>query len=240
MDNPKISVVIPVYNAESNIRRCIDSVLNQTYKYYEVILVDDGSTDNSAQICDDYTSSHDNIYVYHLHNKGVSHARNYGMQKCSGRYVTFLDSDDFLTDKALELLLRGKGKLTYFSIGRYNLDNSNYEGELTHFDTTHIDLNNSDEVNKIEHLDLLAVGYPYGKLFDLNVIKENNLHFDERIKNHEDHIFCFDYLLCVNEVYVEEDVGYYWTYKSNSSSLSHLTPPLYKYVNSFGCIYRTV
>lgn len=223
--NILISIIIPVYNAEENIRRCVDSILRQTYANYEVILVDDGSTDTSGKICDEYASAHANIHVFHIPNHGVSHARNYGIQKSSGQYVTFVDSDDFLSETALELLARGKGILTYFSIGQYNLDTSQYEQEITHLETTDISLGNKNDVEKIGQMDLLAVGYPYGKLFDMDVIKKNNLHFDERIKNHEDHIFCFDYLLCVNDVHVEKQVGYYWTYKSKSSSLSHLTPP---------------
>lgn len=224
--NKLISIIIPVYNAEANIRRCVDSILKQTYANYEVILVDDGSTDTSGSICDEYASSHSNIHVFHIPNQGVSHARNYGMHKSSGQYITFVDSDDFLSETALDLLAKGDGKFTYFSIGQYNLDTSQYEQEITHLDTTDISLCNKDDVKKIERMDLLAVGYPYGKLFDVDVIKKNDLHFDERIKNHEDHIFCFDYMLCVNDVHVEKQVGYYWTYKSESNSLSHLTPPL--------------
>ena len=222
----QISIVVPVYNAEANIRKCVDSILRQTFTDYEVILVDDGSVDKSGAICDDYASAHANVHVYHIPNQGVSHARNFGMLKSSGRYVTFVDSDDFLSETALELLARGKGKLTYFSIGQYNLDTSKYEREITTFETTDVNLCDKNDVEKIEQMDLLAVGFPYGKLFDMEIIKKNSLHFDERIKNHEDHIFCFDYLLCVNEVHVEKEVGYYWTYKSKSNSLSHLTPPM--------------
>lgn len=221
----KISIVVPVYNAEQRLECCVDSILQQTYDNYELILVDDGSTDSSVKICDAYASSYSFVHVYHIQNQGVSHARNYGIEKSTGRYITFVDADDFLTKNALEILLRGNGKLTYFSIGQYCLDSSKIEKTITKLYTKDIVLSKEKSSSDIENMDLLAVGYPYGKLFDLNIIRQYHLHFDERIKNHEDHIFCFDYLLCIDEVHVEKDVGYYWTYKYSSNSLSHITPP---------------
>lgn len=220
-----ISIIVPVYNAETTLKRCLDSIFLQEYKNYEVVLVDDGSTDDSSNICDDYAKTYPNVHAFHIHNQGVSHARNYGIQKCIGRFVIFVDADDFLSRNALELLQRGKGKLTYFSIGQYNLDTSKIEPPITNLRTTDIELDDEKAGSDIEAMDLLAIGYPFGKLFDLEIIRKHNLCFDERIKNHEDHIFCFDYLLCINEIHVEKEVGYYWTYKKNSNSLSHITPP---------------
>ncbi len=221
----KISIVVPVYNAEQTLKQCLDSILQQTYKDFEVVLVDDGSTDKSASICDNYSASNADINVYHIPNQGVSHARNFGITKCTGRYITFVDADDFLAKDALDLLAKGQGKFTYFSIGQYNLDKADYEKTITKFFVKDINLMDKKSKYDIEKMDLLAVGYPFGKLFDIEIIRQNNLHFDERIKNHEDHLFCFDYLMYVNEIHVEEQVGYYWTYRNNSSSLSHVTPP---------------
>ena len=76
----KISIVVPVYNAEQRLKFCVDSILQQTYDNYELILVDDGSTDNSVKICDAYASSYSFVHVYHIQNQGVSHARNYGIE----------------------------------------------------------------------------------------------------------------------------------------------------------------
>lgn len=122
----KISIVVPVYNAEQRLMCCVDSILQQTYDNYELVLVDDGSTDNSVKICNAYASSNTNVHVYHIQNQGVSHARNYGIEKSAGRYIIFADVDDFLTKNASEILLRGNGKLTYSSIGQYCLDSSNF------------------------------------------------------------------------------------------------------------------
>lgn len=105
MNSIKFSIIIPVYNVEKYINECVDSVLNQTYTNFEIILVDDGSTDSSPQICDSYAEKDNRIKVIHKKNGGLSSARNAGMENMTGDYVLFLDSDDFWNnDKALENL----------------------------------------------------------------------------------------------------------------------------------------
>lgn len=103
--NPKISVIVPVYNVEKYIRRCVDSILNQTYKNFELLLVDDGSPDSCGKICDDYSKIDDRIKVIHKENGGLSSARNAGIKRSSGDYLNFVDSDDWLESDCLEYLL---------------------------------------------------------------------------------------------------------------------------------------
>lgn len=91
-----ISVIIPVYNSEKYLKRCLESVIGQNYRNIEVILVDDGSTDNSGRICDEYAQLHSNFFVFHKMNGGASMARKYGLEKANGVYVTFIDSDDWV------------------------------------------------------------------------------------------------------------------------------------------------
>lgn len=110
----EISVIIPIYNVEPYIRRCIDSVINQTFKDMEIILVDDGSTDKSGQIADYYQSQDSRIQVIHKINGGLSDARNRGMEQARGKYLFFLDSDDALVKDTLELL--------YNAINRYEAE----------------------------------------------------------------------------------------------------------------------
>ncbi len=100
-----ISVIIPVYNVEEYLRECVDSVLNQTYKNLEIILVDDGSTDSSGEICDEYLEKDERITVIHQKNGGLSAARNTGFSETNGNYVYFVDSDDYIDEKTLEILL---------------------------------------------------------------------------------------------------------------------------------------
>jgi glycosyltransferase involved in cell wall biosynthesis len=110
VNNPVISIVIPVYNAEQYLPRCIDSVLAQIYKNYECILVDDGSTDSSPQICDEYAHKDNRIRVIHKKNGGLGPARNTGIDNSCGSYLFFLDSDDFISEDTLKMLYSSMGK----------------------------------------------------------------------------------------------------------------------------------
>ena len=105
IEKEKISVIIPVYNVEKYLKRCLDSVINQTYKNLEIILVDDGSTDNSGKICDEYAEKDKRIIVIHKENGGLSDARNKGLDICTGDYIGFIDSDDWVTKNYFEILL---------------------------------------------------------------------------------------------------------------------------------------
>ena len=90
-----ISVIVPVYNVEQYLEQCLDSIITQTYKKIEILLIDDGSTDQSGIICDEYALKDDRIRVFHLHNGGLSYARNICLKNMKGQFVTFVDSDDF-------------------------------------------------------------------------------------------------------------------------------------------------
>ena len=113
-----ISVIIPVYNVEEYLRECVDSVINQTYKNLEIILVDDGSTDSSGIICDEYTETDKRITVIHQKNSGLSAARNKGFESSIGKYVYFLDSDDYIDKNSVETLIsiaeKDKSDIVFF------------------------------------------------------------------------------------------------------------------------------
>lgn len=104
MNNEIISIVVPVYNVEKYLKECIDSILNQTYVKLEIILVDDGSTDSSGKICDEYLKKDNRIKVFHKLNGGLSDARNYGIKHANGKYIQFTDSDDFLDKDMIKIL----------------------------------------------------------------------------------------------------------------------------------------
>lgn len=105
MEGKKISVIIPVYNIQDYLSKCVDSILNQTYKNIQVILVDDGSKDSSPQICDSYKEKDSRVVVIHKENGGVSSARNVGVERADGDYITFVDSDDYLEPDTYKKLL---------------------------------------------------------------------------------------------------------------------------------------
>ena len=102
---PMVSIIVPVYNAEKTIRRCVDSILNQEYTDFELILVDDGSTDLSGIICDEYASEDKRVHVIHKENTGVSDSRNLALDAARGTYLQFLDADDWITPNATRLFL---------------------------------------------------------------------------------------------------------------------------------------
>lgn len=105
MNNPSISIIIPAYNVEQYIKKCLDSLLKQTFQNFEVIIVNDGSTDKTAAICNEYTAIHKNISVIHQQNAGVSAARKIGMQAMKGQYFISIDADDWMEPNMLEELL---------------------------------------------------------------------------------------------------------------------------------------
>lgn len=107
MNNPLISVIVPIYNVECYLKTCIDSIVNQTYSNLEIILVDDGSPDKCPEICDEYEKNDSRVKVIHQDNGGLSAARNAGIDIASGEFLTFIDSDDFITKNYVELLYKG-------------------------------------------------------------------------------------------------------------------------------------
>ena len=96
MEEPLISVIIPVYKVEQYLDRCLNSVVNQTYKNLEIILVDDGSPDNCPKMCDEWAEKDNRVKVFHKENGGLSDARNYGTERCNGLFLTYVDSDDYI------------------------------------------------------------------------------------------------------------------------------------------------
>ena len=106
MVKPKVSIIIPVYNIENDLHSCIDSILNQDFKDYELLLINDGSNDNSGKICDNYALKDDRIQVYHQENAGVSAARNLGLEKARGEWICFVDGDDALYPNSLSAIIK--------------------------------------------------------------------------------------------------------------------------------------
>lgn len=102
----KLSVIVPVYNTEKYIEKCLDSLVNQTLKEMEIIVINDGSTDHSKEIIEKYQKKYKQLRSYHLENKGVSYARNFGITKAQGKYITFLDSDDYIDENLYEQMLK--------------------------------------------------------------------------------------------------------------------------------------
>ena len=184
-----ISVIIPVYNSEKYLRACLDSVINQTYKHLDIILINDGSTDQSGYICDEYAKKDSRIKVIHQNNQGVSAARNKGMSEIKGDYVSFIDADDTLDLDMYELL--------YMLILKYKADiaHCGYKhivGDEVRFvhDTKTIHVQRQNEALKCLIGGRLFVGSLWNKLYSVKLLK--NIKFDESIKINEDILFNFE------------------------------------------------
>ena len=189
---PLFSIIVPVYNVELWLNKCIDSILEQTYKNIEIILIDDGSTDRSGEICDEYLNKSNKIKVFHNENKGLSYSRNFGIKNSKGKYVMFIDSDDFINnikvlEKFIDILEMEKSDFIYTSYCRFDDGKENIVTE-----NLPININNNDIKNKsgIEIMSLLISKNSYHHAAYLKVCKrefliENNLFFKEGIY-HED------------------------------------------------------
>lgn len=176
----KLSIIIPVYNKEKYIKKCLDSLVTKLDDSIEVILIDDGSTDNSPQI---YSKYEKNITIIKQKNHGVSYARNVGINKAIGKYIMFVDSDDYLDDEWKNILNEEISKdydLIYFSEKYKNIKNdSNKFIEYT-LNLSHNEYHFSN---------------PTSKLYNLNYLRKNNILFDVNIKNGEDMLFNLKCLL---------------------------------------------
>ena len=200
-----ISIIIPVYNAEHTLQRCVDSVLAQTYTDFELILVDDGSNDSTAVL---YNMFKDNrIRVYRKVNGGVSSARNMGLDKAKGDYVCFIDADDYVECDYLAKLYRGVGKdlvISGFCYGNVP-ECSSFRFDL--MDREFVGLKMSELINA----DQLC--YPWGRLFKRSVIETFHIRFDESMRFAEDNVFNWEYLCHAESLYVDTTHKVY--YKSS-------------------------
>ena len=118
---PLVSVIVPVYKVENVSHYCIDSILNQTFMDFELILIDDGSPDNSGKICDEYAKIDSRVKVVHKENEGVSAARNAGLELAKGKYICFVDSDDYIQRDYLERLILAKKSRKYWQESKAKL-----------------------------------------------------------------------------------------------------------------------
>lgn len=188
----KLSIIVPVYNVEPWLNKCIDSLLDETYEDIEIILIDDGSTDKSGEICDKYALQSKKIKVFHNKNHGLSYSRNFGIKNSTGKYVMFVDSDDYISDKKIvekfiNILDEEKSDFIYTSYCRFE---DGKEDEIT--EILPIDIKKSEIENKLG-IDILALlieknNYhhaAYLKICNKKFLIDNNLFFKEGIY-HED------------------------------------------------------
>lgn len=209
MKSPAISVIVPVYNTEQYLHRCVDSILAQSFTDFELLLIDDGSTDGSGAICDEYADKDSRVRVFHKLNGGVSSARNLGLDNAKGVWVSFCDSDDLPfedwlanyevdSDPDADLICQGfkTDKKTFGPFRNQDEVSFEYDGDAEGL-TEQLVWHN-------------AIGYPWCKIYRLDIIKDNNLLFDTNIKMREDEIFLYFYLYYVKRAISHNRKGYFY------------------------------
>ena len=218
-----VSVIVPVYNAEKVVSRGIDSILDQSFKDFELILVDDGSTDNSGVICDNYAQQDGRVKVVHQVNAGVSAARNAGLKVAQGEWVTFVDSDDIVLDGFLESLVDAVNRdvridLAYCGYAIIERSTS----IKTYRSATYIGKEQLHDV--LSSTKLLYRCSPWAKLFRRSIISDNGLQFDTNLTISEDRLFLYQYLIHVRGVAVTSTLGYLYG-SFSPTSLKHKRVP---------------
>lgn len=244
----KISVVMPVYNKEMYLDKTLQCILNQSYKNFEVIIVNDGSTDNTKKICDEYAKKDSRISVYHIENGGVSNARNTGLKYVTGEYIQFIDADDCINEDVFK---------TYIEI----LEKDRYDIIFTSYNK----VDHEDKILKVVDLEYRGLKYKkdilenfvknqvdtgyYGcvsnKLIKFEIINKNSISFDKKIVLAEDLDFYIDIYRYSNKYYFSELKSFnYLQDAENSSKLVYFDLDYYiqlliilkikKFINDFG------
>ena len=210
---PKISVIVPVYKAEQYIRRCVDSILAQTFTDFELLLIDDGSPDNSGAICDEYAAKDSRIKVFHKENGGVSSARNLGLDNATGEWITFVDSDDWIETDYLQLCLN-LSETNNLDFLKFDLG-GNYLKEQ----------DSNQNINKDNLIEVLTINNFITKSFNYSVtsfIKKSTIgktRFNELMKYAEDQLFIFQVLSNCNTCgYLHKRI---YKYMINPNSATH-------------------
>lgn len=221
-----IAVVIPIYNVEKYLEDCVNSVLEQTKKADEIILIDDGSTDKSSNICDEYAKKYSQIKVIHKNNNGLGEARNTGIDYCTQEFITFIDSDDFLDKDYLSILMESINK--GFDTCKSSYKKVDIHGKLIKKESIFSNIYKGSSIKK--ELIPRLIGSAPGQqdsipmsscatIYSMEIIKKNKLRFvSEREWISEDTLFNIEYYMRANKVNVINYVGY--NYRTNPNSLT--------------------
>ena len=221
-----ISIIIPFFNADKYLKRCIESVISQSYDKLEIILVNDGSTDSSKTICDEYINKDSRIKLINKKNEGVAKARNEGIIKAKGKYIAFVDADDWLENDAIyklyNMLLKGNVDIVR---GNFFFENENgiYDfGKIDVFKNRKIEKDDFDSKNVL--IEKMFKGeiraYVWLLLVKRDLLINNNIFFRPDIPYMEDTIFYIELLLNNTSIYMSDEKIYHYFYNSNSATKS--------------------
>lgn len=222
-DNSLVSIIVPVYNAEKYLSECIESIQNLTYKNIELILIDDGSTDNSGLICDEYATNDHRIRVIHQENSGPSVARNNGINVAKGKYIQFVDSDDSVELNMTNRLVESMNNNVQLAICGYKsmkIDNGNTVIRK-HIPFIQGIYQNSEFIKHFgEFYKSGFISALWNKLYVTEVIKKFNMRFIKGLNRGEDLLFNLEYIDVCNSVSIVKDSLYNYLIFNNNNSLT--------------------
>lgn len=236
MTTPKISIIVPIYNVAHILPRCLDSIIHQTYSDFELLLINDGSTDQSGIICDDYAKKDNRIRTFHKQNTGVSATRNIGIQNAKGEWICFIDSDDVIEPNYLQTFIT--------LLSKYNADLYTtsckiiYKGQCSLYILEEKIFDQTNIYKAIIYLRQYGLfGVPWNKLFKTSIIKNYHLHFDETISSYEDEIFVLQYLIHSKNICTSPEDTYIY-YVNNTNSLSKKYIEIHTHFRIMDIIYN--
>lgn len=212
MEPVLFSIIIPVYNVEKYLDKCIGSILGQTFHNFELLLIDDGSKDASGDICDNYSKSDSRVRTFHLKNNGPSHARNFGLEQSAGQYITFVDSDDWVEPNLLETYLNHFTQdIDLVKIG-YSKDFPTHS-EIKSLDKDLI-IEKSSELLRVTE-ETAYFGYIWNSCYRKSLIAQ--LRFDESINWCEDQLFSYNYFLRCRKAFLSSLPLYHYMQREGPS-----------------------
>ena len=221
--NPSVSIIVPVYNAEKTIRRCIESILHQSCGDFELLVVDDGSPDSSGAICDAYAAGDARVRVFRKENGGVSAARNLALEQARGKYIQFLDSDDWITPDATLLLLRAaeehEADLVISDFYRVVGERVSVKGDI---EEGSVLTQEEYAAHMMENPADFYYGVLWNKLYRRSIVERYRLRMDEEISWCEDFLFNLEYIRCARRFYALNVPIYYYV-KTKGSLASQIS-----------------
>ena len=205
--NELVSIIVPIYNTEGYVNKCVDSLINQTYQNLEIILVDDGSTDSSLSICKEYQEKDNRVKVFHKENGGVSSARNFGIKNATGKYLCFCDSDDYYSNEAIHVMSNAIDEVSadLYCFGRYG---GAFENKIIS--------KKENPHGLLQYLTSIGSYNCYSKLLKTSIIKEFNIIFDESFAISEDTLWLREYILHSDSICLKTDTVYYMCEREGS------------------------
>lgn len=232
-----VSIVIPIYNVESFLENCLNSIKNQSYKDIEVLLVDDGSKDNSREICDEFISIDNRFKYFCQKNLGVSAARNNGMKNAQGEYITFIDGDDYIDKDHIKKMVSNLSKSEIVISGRRNVTENGIEA--VYQSDKDIAFDREKLIEQILKTGIVY-SFPWNKIYELKIIRNNDIQFDEDLDYGEDLVFNIQYALLIRKGILVTGSTYNYVYRENSVSNQLDAATLKKRVTDLLAIKRVI